>query len=196
MIEKIVFPIVWSCFPSERCSPRCGHGNDLMPMEPFDPTNTLWEKRCVTGHMWEILPLQPWEFNDGLYELLLWNYVKVDGKEAPSNGWSSWMNTIISIFRFIATTLIRLPSQMWILEAWCLNMWYLQGISGQNTSREFLHVKKELCFMAIWNKTSQGTNKETMPQCSPPSMRPWMEPLKKTFPMGQFQLHTSESIFP
>ena len=33
---------------------------------------------------------------------------------------------------------------MWILEAWCLHMWYLQGISGQNTSWEFLHVKKRI----------------------------------------------------
>jgi len=31
---------------------------------------------------------------------------------------------------------------MWILEAWCLYMRYRKWISGQNISREFLHVKK------------------------------------------------------
>ena len=69
-----------------------------------------WEKRGVMGHMWDILTLKPWEFNDGHHELLLWRYVEVDGKEDPLDGWSSWMNTIISICRLIATTLIRLPS--------------------------------------------------------------------------------------
>ena len=150
------------------------------PWHWYDAHGALWpnnlsvRKRCVMGHMRDILTLKPWEFNDGHHELLLWRYVEVDGKEDPSDGWSSWINHIIYIFRLRATTLLRLPSSVWILEAWCLNMWYLQGISGQNTSREFLHVKKELCFMAIWNKTSCCTNKETMPQCSPPSMRPWM----------------------
>ena len=48
--------------------------------------------------------------------------IMYDGKEDPSDGWSSWMNTIISLCRLIATTLIKLPSSMWILEAWCLNM--------------------------------------------------------------------------
>jgi len=72
--------------------------------------------------MWDILTLKPREVNDGHHELLLWRYVKVDGKEDPSDLWSSWMNSIISIFRLIATTVIRLQSYMWILEAWCLNM--------------------------------------------------------------------------
>ena len=61
----------------------------------------LWEKRCVMGLMWDILTLKPWEFNDGHHELLLWRNVEVDGKRDQSDGWSSWMNTIISICRLI-----------------------------------------------------------------------------------------------
>ena len=72
MIEKIVFPSVWSCLPSERCSPRGGHVTDLMPMEPCVPTSSLWEKRCVMGHLWDILTLQHSEFNDGHHQHLLW----------------------------------------------------------------------------------------------------------------------------
>ena len=60
--------------------------------------------------MWDILNLKTGEFNDGHHELLLWRYVEVDGKEDPSDGWSSWMNHIVSICRLLATTLIRLPS--------------------------------------------------------------------------------------
>ena len=110
MIEKIGLPRVWSCLPSERCSPRGGHGSDIMPMEPCAQTTSLWEKRSVMGHMWESLTLKPWELKDGHPELLLWRSVEVDGKEDPSDGWSFRMNTIISICRLIATTLIRLPS--------------------------------------------------------------------------------------
>ena len=84
MREKIGFPSVWSCLPSERCSARGGHGTDMMPMEPCDHTTSLWEKWCVMGHMWDILNLKPWEFNDGHQELLLWRNVEVDGKEDPS----------------------------------------------------------------------------------------------------------------
>ena len=62
------------------------------------------------GHMWDILTLKRREFNDEQHELLLWRYVEVDGKGDPSDGWSSWMNTIICICRLIATTLLRLPS--------------------------------------------------------------------------------------
>jgi len=110
MIEKIGFPSVWSCLPSERCSPRCGHGTDNMTIEPRDQTTSPWGMRCGMGHNWDILNLKPWEFNDGHQEHLLWRYVEVDGKEDPSEGWSSWMNTIISICRLIATILLRLPS--------------------------------------------------------------------------------------
>ena len=74
------------------------------------------------GHMWDIVTLKPLEFNDGHHELLLRTYDEVDGKEDPSDGWSSWINHIIYIFRLRATTLLRLTSSVWILEAWCLNM--------------------------------------------------------------------------
>ena len=57
-IEKIGFPSVWSCLPSERCSGSGGHGTDIMPMEPYAQTTSLWEKRCVLGHMWDILTLK------------------------------------------------------------------------------------------------------------------------------------------
>ena len=50
MIEKIGFPRVWSCIPSERGSPRGGHGTDMMPMEPCDQTTSLWER----GVWWAI----------------------------------------------------------------------------------------------------------------------------------------------
>ena len=62
------------------------------------------------GHMWDILNLKTGEFNDGHHELLLWRNVEVDGNGDPSDLWSSWMNTLISIFRLIATTSIRPPS--------------------------------------------------------------------------------------
>ena len=42
MIEKIGFSRVWSCSPSERCSPRGGHGTDIMPISYF-----FCEKRGV-----------------------------------------------------------------------------------------------------------------------------------------------------
>ena len=108
--RKLWFPIVWSGLPYESCSPRSGHGTDIMPMDPFDQTKSVWEKRCAMVHMWDILNLKPWEFNDGHQELLLWRSVEVDGKEDPSDGWSSWMNTIISLCRLIATTLNSLQS--------------------------------------------------------------------------------------
>ena len=50
------------------------------------PNNFAVGKGCVMGHIWAILPLKPWEFNDGHHELLLWRYVEVDGKEIHQMG--------------------------------------------------------------------------------------------------------------
>jgi len=46
MIEKIGFPSVWSCLPSERGSARSGLGTDMMLMEPC-AEHSLCEKRGV-----------------------------------------------------------------------------------------------------------------------------------------------------
>lgn len=60
--------------------------------------------------MWEDLTLTSQGFVIGHPVLLFWRYVDTDVKDDPSDGWYNLMNTLVSNFSLIHTTLIRLPS--------------------------------------------------------------------------------------
>ena len=62
------------------------------------------------GTMCEFLKLTPQELDNGHPEMLFWRYVDTDVKDDPSDGWYNLMNTLVSNFSLIHTTLIRLPS--------------------------------------------------------------------------------------
>lgn len=62
------------------------------------------------GPMWEVLTLTTQGVDHLLPKVLFWRYVDTDVKDDPSCGLYFLMDSTISIFSFMATNLIRLPS--------------------------------------------------------------------------------------
>ena len=99
-----------SYLPSDRSRPTGCQDNGRTPMEPCDTRDFLWEERGVLGPIWISLTLTPWGLHDWHPELLFWKYVDIDVKDDPSDGWYNLMNSIISKFSHMATTLISFLS--------------------------------------------------------------------------------------
>lgn len=108
--------------------------------------------------------------DSGNAEMLFWRYVYNDIIDVPLDGGTILMISIISILIPMATSLFRLPS-ISIIQAWCFITAYLKRTSEPNTSSLFLHVRKDLFLMTVWNTSFQSPNYETRSLCLPPSAK-------------------------
>ena len=121
----------------------------MMPREPCDPTASVSVERRALGHSWEALPFAARVVDDGQPELLFGRYVGAELKAVPSEGWFVLTEHVLSIFSFIATSLISLPSHRSVVQACRKTKVYLNAPSEPSASRIFLNLRKDSCLVAV-----------------------------------------------
>jgi len=179
------------CLPSKWSRPAGFYGNSMMPMSLVTEMVPCERRGARLAPCWKLSPSQITGWTMGNLSWFL-KYVDSDIKDFPSDEWYNLMNSIISIFSLMATSLIRLPRKTLIIQACILIMTHLNVKNDLTPLGISLHMKKDSSLMPIWNTSFQSPQHETKTLCHQSMVRYSISPLKKTFIKGKLQLHASE----